>query len=71
LGIFQGLNARRGLSVLLVTHEREISAYARRLVTFRDGRLIGDTPVLWPREAASDLEQLRPEDGDAHTPQAA
>lgn len=32
----------RGITVILVTHEHEVARYARRLLTFRDGHLIGD-----------------------------
>ena len=31
------LNAKAGLTVLLVTHEPEMAAYARRVVHFKDG----------------------------------
>jgi putative ABC transport system ATP-binding protein len=42
LEIFQDLNRSAGLTVVLVTHEPEIAAYARRVVTFRDGRVLSD-----------------------------
>jgi putative ABC transport system ATP-binding protein len=32
-----GLNRERGLTVLMVTHEAEMAAYAGRIVHFRDG----------------------------------
>ena len=31
-----------GITVIIVTHEPEVAAYARRLIQLRDGRLIGD-----------------------------
>lgn len=34
-----------GLTVVLVTHEPDIAAHARRVVHFRDGRLVHDAPV--------------------------
>jgi putative ABC transport system ATP-binding protein len=34
-----------GLTVVLVTHEAEVAAWARRLVQFRDGRIVRDGPV--------------------------
>jgi putative ABC transport system ATP-binding protein len=43
MDILQGLN-RRGQTVLLVTHERELASRAARLVTLRDGRIISDEP---------------------------
>ena len=36
------LNEEQGNSIMLVTHEPDIAAYARRIVTFRDGRIVGD-----------------------------
>lgn len=40
--ILQGLN-RRGITIVLVTHDATIASYCRRQVRFRDGRLIEDT----------------------------
>ena len=37
-----GLNRERGITVLMVTHEPEMSAYARRVVRFVDGRIDSD-----------------------------
>ncbi len=37
------LNRDRGLTVVIVTHEADIAAYADRVVTMRDGRIISDT----------------------------
>jgi putative ABC transport system ATP-binding protein len=39
-----GLNRQRGVTIVLVTHEPDIAAYARRLVQFRDGTIIADQP---------------------------
>ncbi|HEV3088046.1 MAG TPA: ABC transporter ATP-binding protein [Candidatus Elarobacter sp.] len=43
--LFKRLNAERGMTVMLVTHEADIAAHARRLVTFRDGHIVSDEPV--------------------------
>jgi putative ABC transport system ATP-binding protein len=43
--IFQGLANERGITMILVTHETEIAQYAKRIVRFRDGRIIADSPV--------------------------
>lgn len=43
--ILQELNAR-GLTVVLVTHEPDIAAYAHRQVKFRDGRIVDDTTTV-------------------------
>jgi len=42
IAILQELNLR-GLTVVLVTHEPDIASYARRQVSFRDGRVVQDT----------------------------
>jgi putative ABC transport system ATP-binding protein len=39
--IFTGLN-RQGITVVLVTHESDIAAFARRRITFRDGCVVAD-----------------------------
>jgi putative ABC transport system ATP-binding protein len=56
--ILQRLNVERGLTILLVTHEREIAQYAGRLVSFLDGRIQIDEPVLSRRNASADLAAL-------------
>ena len=33
---------RQGMTVVLVTHESEIAAWARRKIVFRDGRIVED-----------------------------
>jgi putative ABC transport system ATP-binding protein len=43
--IFQDLNHRHGLTILLITHSEEIAGYADRIVRFRDGRIVSDQPV--------------------------
>ncbi|MBI5879694.1 MAG: ABC transporter ATP-binding protein [Chloroflexi bacterium] len=40
--ILQRLNREQGLTIVMVTHEADIAAYARRVLTMRDGRLVGD-----------------------------
>jgi putative ABC transport system ATP-binding protein len=40
--LFVDLN-RQGTTILLVTHNRDIAAYANRLIEMRDGRIVGDS----------------------------
>ncbi|MGH9885921.1 MAG: ABC transporter ATP-binding protein [bacterium] len=44
MGIFQELNDR-GITIIMVTHEPDIAAYARRNIVMRDGRVQFDRPV--------------------------
>ena len=45
MAIFQRLNRAHGITIILVTHEAGIAAYASRLVRFLDGRIVHDGPV--------------------------
>jgi putative ABC transport system ATP-binding protein len=40
LSILQGLNKRLGQTILMITHNPEAAAYADRIVTMRDGRIV-------------------------------
>jgi len=43
--LFTALNRSEGITIVLVTHERDIAAYSRRLVRFVDGRITHDGAV--------------------------
>ena len=58
MGIFQRLNAERGITVLLITHEHDIAEYATRIVSFRDGRIVSDRAVTTRRNAETELASL-------------
>ncbi|HEY9285886.1 MAG TPA: ABC transporter ATP-binding protein [Pyrinomonadaceae bacterium] len=60
MDIFQRLNRERGITLLLVTHEPDIAAYAGRVVVFRDGKIKKDYAVESPRDAAEELQSLPP-----------
>ncbi len=57
MAILQELN-RRGITIVLVTHEPDIARYARRILAFRDGQVIVDEPVGAPSDARRDLAAL-------------
>jgi putative ABC transport system ATP-binding protein len=65
MGIFQRLNQEDGLTILLVTHERDIAEYGTRIVAFRDGRVRSDEPVAHRRTAAVELSRLPREETEA------
>ena len=43
MALLQSLN-REGITIVLVTHEHDIAAFASRIVTFRDGLVVEDRP---------------------------
>ena len=51
--LLQQLNAA-GMTIVMVTHESDIAAFAARIITFRDGEIISDTPHT-PDNAATKL----------------
>ncbi len=50
MALFQDLNAA-GITLVLVTHEPDIAAFAKRILVFRDGRVVEDRPVTDPVDA--------------------
>ena len=61
MGIFQQLN-QRGITIIMVTHEQDIAAYARRNVVMRDGLILKDFDVKKRLDAATELEKIAPID---------
>ena len=57
MGIFQQLN-ERGITIIMVTHEQDIAAYARRNVVMRDGILLSDKVVTQRATAEAELDKL-------------
>jgi putative ABC transport system ATP-binding protein len=56
MGIFQQLNDR-GITIVMVTHEQDIAAYARRNVVMRDGLVRDDRAVEGRLDAAMQLQE--------------
>jgi putative ABC transport system ATP-binding protein len=54
MALFQSLN-RQGKTIIMVTHEPELAAYTRRVITLRDGYLVSDVMIKEKRDAAADL----------------
>ncbi|MDZ7265270.1 MAG: ABC transporter ATP-binding protein [candidate division KSB1 bacterium] len=54
MALFQELN-EQGITIILVTHEKDISEYAKRIVTMRDGLILDDSAIQNRRNAREDL----------------
>jgi putative ABC transport system ATP-binding protein len=63
MGIFQHLN-ERGITIIMVTHESDIAAYARRNVVMRDGLILKDFNVAQRLDATTELEKIAPIDSE-------
>jgi putative ABC transport system ATP-binding protein len=57
MALFQELNDN-GVTLVVVTHEKDIADYTKRIVTLRDGRIIQDCPVANRRDARRELATL-------------
>ncbi|HEX9660991.1 MAG TPA: ABC transporter ATP-binding protein [Candidatus Binatia bacterium] len=49
--LFQQLNAEQKITIVLVTHERDIAVYAQRRVVFKDGEIVSDDKTGQERES--------------------
>jgi putative ABC transport system ATP-binding protein len=57
MGIFQQLN-ERGITIVMVTHEQDIAAYAQRNVFMRDGVVLSDKVVEQRLNAAREIDNF-------------
>ncbi len=58
MGLLLALNRDQGITVLMVTHEPDMAAYARRMVSFVDGRVARDEVNPHPITQAPQATQL-------------
>jgi putative ABC transport system ATP-binding protein len=63
MDLLQQLN-RGGLTVVLVTHEHDVAAFASRVVSFRDGQVVNDERIQ-PDDAGARLRALAGEAREA------
>lgn len=59
--IFRGLNRERGITIVLVTHEADVAAWAERTIFFRDGLVADDRqrdPFASRREGAGIVQAM-------------
>jgi len=57
MSLFQQLN-EKGRTIVLVTHEADISEHAHRVIKIADGRIISDEVNLQPRVAEQEMSTL-------------
>ncbi|ACV61927.1 ABC transporter related [Desulfofarcimen acetoxidans DSM 771] len=55
IAVLQRLNEEKGITLVIVTHEKEIASYCQRLVVLKDGRVIEDKTISNRRNASRDL----------------
>ena len=53
MAIFERLNREQGMTIILVTHEPDIAAHARRVIHVRDGVIAEDLPQARQVQAVS------------------
>lgn len=56
MALFQKLN-EQGLTLIIVTHEPDIAAYAKRIIKMQDGQIINDQPGNTRNTIAIDIEE--------------
>ena len=61
MALLLGLNRDHGITVLMVTHEPDMAAYARRMVKFVDGSIAND--VVNPNPTTAAPAELTPSEG--------
>ena len=58
MGILQRLNREQGLTIIMVTHEADIAAYAKRALVMRDGQVVSDSkPAAEDQRAMAALNE--------------
>ncbi len=61
MATFQDLN-RAGMTIVMVTHNADIGRHAKRIISFRDGRMIDESWVDAPVDAMAMLNRLPAEE---------
>ena len=73
--LFAQLNEEDGMTIVMITHDRNIAAQAKRVVFIRDGELYFEDPVLYAPASSyeayddSDEEDLYEDDPEGYNPE--
>ncbi len=51
--IMKRLNVEEGITIILVTHERDLAVHAQRIVSLRDGQIVGEETIAQYEARAS------------------
>jgi putative ABC transport system ATP-binding protein len=54
IAVVQSLN-EQGKTILLITHEPDIARFAKRIITFKDGRVLSDEAIRQQRAGAAEV----------------
>lgn len=57
MSVFQELH-KKGITIIIVTHEPDIAKYTDRIINFRDGKIKSDIPNTERKNASEDLKSL-------------
>lgn len=57
MSIFQKLNKEKGITIVMITHEADIASRAKRVISFSDGEIQKDYPVLIQLNAEIELKK--------------
>jgi putative ABC transport system ATP-binding protein len=64
--IFQSLN-EKGITIVLITHEKDIASFTKRNIAFRDGKIVKDEIVVTPKKAKEELLSMPPAEEEEET----
>lgn len=70
MALFQDLNDQ-GRTVIIVTHEPDVAKHCKRIIRFKDGRVLSDEQVADPTDARKALENMPSTDEDEPPPATA
>jgi len=60
VAIFQALNRDRGITVIFVTHDRNIAEHTQRIIHIHDGRIQREEAITAPRQARPAVPREEP-----------